>query len=398
MIRSNTNGITARISSLFVLAAVLIVALSACTGFAAPGGQVSPGPAHLATDFRIVPEPAFDAVAVSPVQPVSLTVTDGTLTSLTLSNPAGKEVLGEFSEDRSAWRATEPLGFAKTYAWTGEAADADGERYPITGSFTTVAPAQRVSAQANVGDGGIYGIAMPISLTFTEKVVDKAAVERSLSVRTKPETQGAWGWLENDTAVHWRPAKYWKPGTEVHVEAAIYGVRTGHGQYGAQDIAVDFTIGRAQVVKADTSTHRMVVVRDGETVADYPASFGLDTDPVRVTRSGIHVVMAKHPTYLMNNARYDYENFEVRWAVRISNNGEFTHAAPWSVADQGVRNVSHGCVNLAPDAAKEYFDSALIGDPVEIVGSSQRLGTRDGAYHDWTFSWADWQKRSALGE
>lgn len=82
----------------------------------------------------------------------------------------------------------------------------------------------------------------------------------------------------------------------------------------------------------------------------------------------------------------------------VVRDGEFTHAAPWSVTDQGVRNVSHGCITLAPDAAKEYYDSALIGDPVEIVGSSQKLGRRDGAYHDWTFSWPDWQARSALGE
>lgn len=31
---------------------------------------------------------------------------------------------------------------------------------------------------------------------------------------------------------------------------------------------------------------------------------------------------------------------------------EFVHAAPWSVAQQGSSNVSHGCINLSPDNAQ----------------------------------------------
>ncbi|MGH3951413.1 MAG: L,D-transpeptidase, partial [Pseudonocardiaceae bacterium] len=192
--------------------------------------------------------------------------------------------------------------------------------------------------------------------------------------------------------------EYWEPGTEVHVDAPIYGVRMGEASYGQADLTVDFTIGRAQVVKGNTQTHRMKVYRDGKKVADYPASYGLDSDPGRVTNSGTHVVMSKHPTYFMTNARYDYEDFEVDWAVRISNNGEFTHSAPWSVADQGERNVSHGCINLAPADAKEFYDSALVGDPFEIKGSDEQLTWRDGAYYDWTYSWSEWQSLSALAE
>jgi lipoprotein-anchoring transpeptidase ErfK/SrfK len=106
--------------------------------------------------------------------------------------------------------------------------------------------------------------------------------------------------------------------------------------------------------------------------------------------------MSKHPTYFMNKPGYGYEDFEVQWAVRVSNNGEFVHSAPWSVGDQGKRNVSHGCINLAPANAKEYYDSALIGDPMEITGSTQELGPQDGMYYDWTYSWEEWKSLSAL--
>ena len=41
--------------------------------------------------------------------------------------------------------------------------------------------------------------------------------------------------------------------------------------------------------------------------------------------------------------------------MRLTWGGEFIHAAPWSVADQGKRNVSHGCVNLSPENAECLF-------------------------------------------
>src|SRR5690606_40847736 len=66
------------------------------------------------------------------------------------------------------------------------------------------------------------------------------------------------------------------------VRADLYGIHMGGGVYGANDLKVDFKIGREQIVKADTQKHRMVVYRDGKKVADYPASFGLRSEERRV--------------------------------------------------------------------------------------------------------------------
>jgi lipoprotein-anchoring transpeptidase ErfK/SrfK len=182
----------------------------------------------------------------------------------------------------------------------------------------------------------------------------------------------------------------------VSVSARIYGVQFAPGVYGRSSLTAHFTIGRAQVVRADTRTHRMVVLTDGRPTADFPASFGLDSDPGRVTHSGTHVVLSRSETVFMTNPKYHYYNLEVHWAVRISNNGEFVHAAPWSVGAQGRTNVSHGCVNLSTANAIAYYRSVLPGDPVEITGSSVQLGPSDGDYYDWTLTWAQWQARSAV--
>jgi lipoprotein-anchoring transpeptidase ErfK/SrfK len=350
-------------------------------------------PAVLPASVAITP--ASGAHGVNPASTVSVAVAHGRISSIALTNAAGRVVTGTLSADHATWTANEALGYGKTYTWTGSAADGNGRRTPIRGSFTTLTPSRQISGQLNVGDGKTYGIAMPISLTFSSAVTDRAAVQKALTVKTSKPTTGTWAWLDGQT-VHWRPKTYYTPGTKVTVAADLYGVAFAPGVYGRSDVSAHFTIGRSQIVKADTRTHRMLVYTNGRKTADFPASFGLDSDPGRNTHSGVHVVMSRSETYFMSNPKYHYADVEVHWAVRISNNGEFVHGAPWSVADQGRRNVSHGCVNLSTANALWYYKSVLPGDPVQITGSPIKLGPSDGDYYDWTMSWAQWQARSAL--
>jgi lipoprotein-anchoring transpeptidase ErfK/SrfK len=88
---------------------------------------------------------------------------------------------------------------------------------------------------------------------------------------------------------------------------------------------------------------------------------------------------------------------EVEYATRISNNGEFVHAAPWSVAQQGNANVSHGCINLSPERAAWYFDFSQVGDVVEVInGGGETLSAADGDIYDWVIPWETWLQGSAL--
>ncbi|HEV7648307.1 MAG TPA: Ig-like domain-containing protein [Actinophytocola sp.] len=396
------HGYTRSARLLAVLGAVAVLGLTACSsgndgpakvlphvGDEKPKVQAAPKPAA-----KIALQPAVGAKNVNPVAPVRVTVSDGTIQSLALTNPAGEKVTGTLSPDHRTWTVGEPLGFAKTYKWTGRALGADGASKQIAGAFTTVTPNGLTGASINTGDGQTYGVAMPISVTFDSPVTDKAAAEKAMVVRTSVAVQGAWAWLDGQTA-HWRPRNYWPAGTQVNVNLNLYAVPFGDGVFGADDLTSHFTIGRNQVVKANTRTHRVLVYRGGKLVQNFPASMGLDSDPGRVTNSGTHVVLSKSSTYKMSNPKYKYFNVEVPWAVRISNNGEFIHGYAPSIWAQGNTNVSHGCVNLAPDKAKIYFDEALVGDPVEITGSTKQLDPTDGDYYDWAISWPNWVGMSA---
>ncbi|WP_158884636.1 L,D-transpeptidase [Amycolatopsis anabasis] len=382
------------------LALSVVIGLGACSsGSDTPAGNQNSGTGggHGApAGAKIIAQPAAGAKDVAPGEPVKVSVTDGTIQTVTLTNAEGKQVQGQLTEDKRTWNTAEPLGYGKTYTWNGTAIGGDGQPVQLSGSFDTVTPRKQLHGQLNVGDNQTYGIAMPIALTFPSKVTDKAAVEKALTVETTPKTEGSWAWLEGDTSVHWRPKEYYKPETQVKVTAKLYGVKMGDGVYGKEDVSASFKIGRSQIVKGNTQTHRMQVIRDGQQVADYPVSYGLDSDPGRVTNSGTHIVMSKHATYSMSNPRYNYTDVNVPWAVRISNNGEFIHGLAASMWAQGKKNISHGCLNLSPKNAKEYYDGVLPGDPVEIEGSTQKLGPEDGDYADWTYSWEDWTAKSAL--
>ncbi|GAB2824784.1 L,D-transpeptidase LdtMt5 [Lentzea nigeriaca] len=331
---------------------------------------------------------------ISPAGPFQVGVTGGALTAVALTNAEGKPVKGDLTADR--WVATEDLGYDKVYTWSGSAKGEDGAEVPVSGSFRTLKPQRLTSASMNVGDHETYGVAMPIKVTFSSPVQDKASVQKSMTVTTSTPTEGAWAWL-SDTEAHWRPREYWKPNTEVSVDANVYGVPFGGGAYGAEDVHVQFKIAdRALVVKADTKSHRFVIYRDGVQLYDFPASYGKESVRDRVTRSGTHVVMQKEAKRTMTNQKFGYENVPVTWAVLISDNGEFVHEYANSVPQQGRENVSHGCANLSPANAKTFFDLTMIGDPVEVLNSSVHLSEEPQfAYHDWALDWATWTSKSA---
>lgn len=222
------------------LAVPMALLASGCASEVVPVGSTSP--TVLTEAFRIVPEPAFNASGVSPVQPIRITVTDGTLLSISLRNDEGADVAGELSDDQRQWIATEPLGFDRRYTWTGTAFDADGERFPIEGSFRTLKPDTVVHVQPNVVDGGLYPRDAPIMLRFSAPVRDKAAVEEAVTIDADPRTAGAWSWSDDDTLATWRPEQQWEPDTIVRLRADLYAARLAEGHYGAADVNIRFRI------------------------------------------------------------------------------------------------------------------------------------------------------------
>ena len=360
--------------------------------------QKASGPAKPTVGVQYTPS-LTDEKAPNPTAKVEVKATDGVLNpDVKLLNPAGKAVAGTMSDDRKTFTITEALGYGTTYTWQGSATGYDRVSTPVEGKFTTLDPKTQLNVVVNIADGQEVGIAAPLILKFDGTVDDKEAVERALTLTTEPPTEGAWAWLgeDNGSRVHWRSKEYMAPGTKIHMSAKLYGLDHGDGAYGAADVTSDYTVGRSQIVKADAGSHQIVVVRDGATLMTLPCSYGQGDVDRNVTRSGIHVVSEKHEDFYMSNPAAGYFNIHERWAVRISNNGEFIHANPETVGVQGASNVTNGCINLSLENAQQYFNTAVCGDPVEVTGTRIDLSEADGDIFDWTYDWPTWKSMSAI--
>jgi lipoprotein-anchoring transpeptidase ErfK/SrfK len=344
-------------------------------------------------------QPADAAADVLPIAPVSVEVGDGWFQRVALTNSAGKVVAGAFNEDRTVYTVTESLGYNGTYTWSGSAVGHDGNAVPVAGKFTTVAPTKKIDGGFQLADGQTVGVAAPIIIQFDAPIADKAAVEKALSITTNPPVEGSWAWLPDETRgarIHWRPREYYPAGTTVNVDAKLYGLPFGDGAFGLQDMSLKIQIGRRQVVTAEVGSHRIEVVTDAGVIMDFPCSYGEADKARNVTRNGVHVVTEKYSDFYMSNPAAGYSNAHERWAVRISNNGEFIHANPSSAGAQGNTNVTNGCINLSTGDAEQYFHSAIYGDPVEVTGSSIQLSYSDGDLWDWAVDWDTWVAMSAL--
>jgi lipoprotein-anchoring transpeptidase ErfK/SrfK len=382
-----------RVLGVVVALVAAVGVLAACATASAPPPSAPPTPAALTLT------PAAGATNADPGAPATASAPNADLTGVQLLGPDGQVIPGAPSPDGHRWSTTAPLAYGATYSWTGTAKASAGPT-TLSGSFTTVAPSDTTKASfSEPDDNATVGIAAPIILQFRGPVQDKAAVERAITVHTSVPVVGAWAWLPDDNGgarLHYRPQNYWPENTVVDVTANLLGVDLGGGTFGAGDVSTHFTVGRSLITKADINSHHLVVVQDGRTVMDVPASYGLGTDPNRITRNGTHVVMDKQQTVLMSNPAYGYVNEPEHWAVRISNNGEFIHANPASSSAQGSSNVTHGCANLSDADATAYFNLVIYGDPVEVTGSPIQLSGADGDIYDWAVPWDQWRAMSAL--
>ena len=222
---------------------------------------------------------------------VEVAAENGTLKKVQLTT-GKKKVPGALSKSGARWTAAERLEPGVSYRLTGVAADQDGLKRSIERTFKTVPLTLDQQTYASIAplDGETVGVGMPVIVNFDVAVTDRAEVERHLEVESKPAQPGSWHWI-SDNEVHWRPKTYWKPGTDVTVDADINGVNAGNGIFGQMDRTSDFTVGDSLIMKIDVADHHMQVVQNGKLLRTLPISAG---KPGFTTRSGIKVIIEKH--------------------------------------------------------------------------------------------------------
>ncbi|MDV3130131.1 Ig-like domain-containing protein [Mycobacterium sp. 21AC1] len=401
---------------LAVLGGVVVTALPDCaehcqTMASPPQGAPRPSPTEPAR-LTITPKPDTDDV--DPLGRVLVTATTGTVANVKMVNDAGKEIPGILTPDNKTWKPTTALGYGRTYTLTVAATGPGGMPTRQTSTFTTVTPGYQARVYLNgtsytpLQDGATYGVGMVVVARFDEPITDRANAERRMKVTTTPKVLGSWNWIDDQTA-HWRPEKYYPPGTKVTVDANIYGAKLGDDLYGAQDEKVSFTIGDSHVSVADDTDKQVRVYENGKLVRTMPTSMGMGgTETVSGTTMsfwtprGVYTVMDKANPVIMDsstyglpvNSRLGYKT-TIPWATRISIDGIYLHQLNSTIWAQGKENVSHGCLNLSGENAEWFYNFSMPGDIVEIrnTGGEPLKATNNG---DWSVPWAQWRQGSAL--
>ena len=280
------------------------------TGVQVGAATPPPGPAVLAIT------PGHGAADVDPLAPVTVKAASGTLAEVVMVNEQGNRIVGITTPDNTVWKPGVPLGYGRTYTVTATALGFNGAPAQLVSRFSTLTPSNqtKVSLTTTAGtllrDGATYGIGTVVVAHFDEPITDKAAAERRLSVTTSPPVRGSWYWLDDQNA-HWRPPQYFSPGTQVTVEANIYGAPVGQGLYGQEDARVSFRIGDAHMAIADDLTKQVSVYNNGQLVRTMPTSMGMGgSETVNGqtisfwTQRGIYTVMDKADRVVMDSSTY----------------------------------------------------------------------------------------------
>ncbi|OFT34658.1 transpeptidase [Corynebacterium sp. HMSC08C04] len=317
--------------------------------------------------------------------------TSGKLKSVTMTNELGVEVAEKLSSDAKTWSTDEVLGYNHTY--TIQAEDVDGKKKTVT--FTTPQAAGVSEVALSPIPGAEVGVGQVIGVRFGNYVTDRKAAEEAITVKTTPEVEGAFYWI-NDQEVRWRPKDYWQPGTKVEVNVDLYGRNLGGGIYGGEDASTNFTIGDRVISLVDNATKTMKVFKNGQLLREIPVSLG--TDGQWDTPNGRYIIGDEYESLIMDSSSFGLAvdaggyRTSVNYATQMSYSGIYVHSAPWSIGAQGVYNQSHGCINLSPEAAQWFQSVVKRGDIVRVFNTGgAQLNPFDGL-GDWNMDWDTWSK------
>ncbi|MGB8652575.1 MAG: Ig-like domain-containing protein [Mycobacteriales bacterium] len=401
--RRTDSGIT-RIALAGGIAAVVAVGglgVLLLTGSHGPlAGVVGPSPTPAPTVGIALAGARGETVPWS--RPLTLSVTDGTITSVQAASADGRPLDGTLTPQR--WTSAGTLVPGTTYTLHARIRDLDGRTSSLDRTVRAAAATEVLHATLSPA-GGVFGVGQAVIVRFDQKVKGaeaRRAVQERLSVTTVPSAPGAWRWY-NSFEVHYRGPAYWRSGTRITVHADLSGLRVpGTDVWGSPTAATrSFSIGDAFIGTVDVTAHKMTVTRNGKVIRVMNVSTGRDKYP---TKGGVHVVLVREKEHLYNSATVGiptaspdgyYE--KLPWSVRISNGGAFVHANPATVRFQGRLNVSHGCVNMSVADAQWFYENSHLGDIVNVIHAAIGPVLSDAGMSDWNYTWAQWQQGNLDG-
>ena len=202
----------------------------------------------------------------------------------------------------------------------------------------------------------------PISVTFSEPVLDRAAAQRAIAI--SPAVPGQFTWPEPNR-VEFRANGPLPELTRIGVEIAggPSGVRTANWGYMDKTHSFAFRTQPDKLIDVDLSRQVMTLYQGGKPVWSSLVATGVARAE---TPTGTFLVQTKLPSTRMRGVTpsgFRYDIWGVPWVLPFL--GDYTiHGAPWRQLF-GVPQ-SNGCVSMPTEAARFVYDWAPVGTPISI--------------------------------
>lgn len=376
-------------------AAVGAFALTVSMGACSSGGSPKPAPSSVAAPkISVAPDLASNA-KLGLMQPVDVSVTNGTITKVTVTDAKGAVADGSFSPAQKTWEPNTPLLANHTYTVTAAAKGAAGTSQTSTRQVTTDAGASTTAIyMSDPGKITSVGNAQPVVVTFTQPVPlsQRQEIEARLKVTDTAHVEGAWRWL-NSARVDYRPKTFWPLHDKVTASGDLKGLTIGTTRGGGR-LSAAFSVDTDLQGTFDRAKRRFTVTQGGKTVKTFLADGGkrgLETP------SGSMVVLGKMPSVHMTSCSVglgcspsdpEYYDETIPMAVQLTPSGIFVHAAPWDT-QLGAVDSSHGCIHLSRADATWFYQRAIPGVLVKVTGTINPVKVTNGD-GDWNLSWAQW--------
>lgn len=343
--------------------------------------------------------PAVNSKNAGVLDPIVVKADLGILTSVAVTGPDG-QLPGSMSADGSTW-TSQPgleLPFDTKYDVTAVAIDPEGRARELNDSFSTVKPAQTPTPGTRyTTDYVTYGVGMPLVIPFKTAVTNKAEVESKLKLTTSQPVEGAWSWSDDSTIATFRPKDFWPANTHVFLDGQLYGTKLNDTDYAGGDVTLDLNIGDKVTMVVDPGTLNMTVSRNDQPERTVPVTIG---KPGYETYEGIKVISAKEGTITMKSPPGDPEYYvadKVEYSIRLTDHGEYLHAAPWAADAFGNYRYSHGCISMTTENAAYVWNASKPGDLVWVNGPTGMPWQKDNGITVWNESWPEWLAKSATG-
>ena len=210
--------------------------------------------------------------------------------------------------------------------------------------LTTAPP---LAAETNVRGLTNLGLMLPLQVTFSEPLADRANAASNLQVRTRDgkAISGKWSWI-GQRLLKFTPHPAWPASSTIEVSAGGQNLRSVRGGMLKQALIEQFSTGTDRRLFVYLDSQRVEAVENGKVVRTFKVSTGKSKTPT-MTGSFYIYDRYRHKTMRSDVGRGQrgfYEVEKVPYTQFFHKDYAF-HGAFWH--NNFGRPASHGCVNMA---------------------------------------------------